>query len=252
MLDEFTPTKPELPVAPKQTPLALPTDEDGEDGLSDEDFAKQLQAGMAELLGDMGSSPEMQAQFESMLKELGGDAAAMEEASISGPSEPVAKEPAKKKKKKKAPKAAAESAATEESFQETIRKTMERLNVSGNEATAAASSADPSDDLMAEMLKAMQAGGEGGEEDFSKMLLGMMEQLTNKEILYEPMKELDDKFPAWLEKNEGKVPKDDLLRYKEQQVFVKEIVDRFEAAGYSDDNAADREYIVERMQKVCY
>lgn len=205
---------------------------------------------MAELLGDMGTSPEMQAQFENMLKELGGEDAAMGEASIPGPSEPTPKGPAKKKKKKKATKAPTEN--TEESFQETIRKTMERLNVSGDQATAAASSADPSEDLMAEMLKAMQAGGEGGEEDFSKMLLGMMEQLTNKEILYEPMKELDDKFPAWLEKNEGKVPKDDLLRYKEQQVFVKEIVDRFEAAGYSDDNAADREYIVERMQKVCY
>lgn len=107
------------------------------------------------------------------------------------------------------------------------------------------------------MLKAMQASGfggengEGSEEDFSKMLLGMMEQLTNKEILYEPMKELHDKFPEWMVKNEGTVKEEDMKRYKEQQVYVKEIVERFERVGYSDENVGDREYIVERMQKVC-
>lgn len=103
---------------------------------------------------------------------------------------------------------------------------------------------------MAEMLK--QLGGEGGgsEEDFSKMLMGMMEQLTNKEILYEPMKELNEKFPEWLEKNKAATSAEDLKRYEEQQGLVKEIVAKFEESTYSDSNATDREYIVERMQKV--
>ena len=83
------------------------------------------------------------------------------------------------------------------------------------------------------------------------MLLGMMEQLTNKEILYEPMKDLNDKFPGWMEKNKDKTPAADLARYQEQQGLVKEIVGRFERPGYSDENVEDREYIVERMQKVC-
>jgi peroxin-19 len=78
-----------------------------------------------------------------------------------------------------------------------------------------------------------------------------MEQLTNREILYEPMKELNDKFPKWMEENSNKVEADDLKRYQEQQVLVKEITERFERKGYSDNNAGDREYIVERMQKVC-
>jgi len=129
---------------------------------------------------------------------------------------------------------------------------MERMQTSGDQATAAAT-AEGTDDLLAEMMKAMQAGGldgEGGEEDFSKMLLGMMEQLTNKEILYEPMKELEDKFPDWMEKNAEKVDAADLKRYKEQQIYVREIVKRFELKTYKDENAADREYIVDRMQKV--
>ena len=31
-----------------------------------------------------------------------------------------------------------------------------------------------------------------------------------------------------------------------------EIVGKFEEKTYKDENAADREYIVERMQKVCF
>ena len=53
----------------------------------------------------------------------------------------------------------------------------------------------------------------------------------------------------WIEENKTKVDKDDLKRYEEQQTLVREIVGRFERKGYSDDNAQDREYIVERMQK---
>ena len=146
------------------------------------------------------------------------------------------------------------AAAAEASFQETIKRTMERMQASGEQATAAAA-AEGTDDFLAEMLKQMQAGGldgaEGNEEDFSKMLLGMMEQLTNKEILYEPMKELNEKFPDWLEKNRDKTSKEDLKRYEEQQGLVKQIVARFEEPSYTDSNTADREYIVDKMQKVC-
>ena len=256
MLDEFSPSIPEPKVTsnPAKTPAPTtlpPTFDTLAEGLSNEDFAKQLQAGMAELMGELESSPDMQAQFENMLKELGGAAALGGEVGIPAPS-------ASSSNSKDIPATKAKTAtgppAIEESFQETIAKTMERMRASGDQATAAAAS-DNTDDILTEMMKAMQSGsvdGEGGEEEFSKMLLGMMEQLTNKEILYEPMKELDDKFPAWMEKNQGKVDEADMKRYKEQQVFVREIVGRFEKKDYSDDNSKDREYIVERMQKVCF
>ncbi|KAH7407736.1 Pex19 protein family-domain-containing protein [Cadophora sp. MPI-SDFR-AT-0126] len=250
MLDEFTPSKPEPP--PSSSKPTKPPTATGPiaDGLSDEEFARQLQAGMAELMGELDTSPDMQSQLEQMLKELGGvaalDATASAAASSSSPST-AAKETASSSKA-----APAKVGPSDESFQETIKKTMERMQNSGDQATAAAAS-DSTDDILAQMMKAMEAGGldgEGGEEEFSKMLLGMMEQLTNKEILYEPMKELDDKFPAWMKENEGKVDAADMKRYKEQQVYVSEIVKRFETKTYTDDNSKDREYIVERMQKM--
>ena len=113
---------------------------------------------------------------------------------------------------------------------------------------------------MASLLRelASSGGADGGASDdtFSKMLLGMMEQLTNKDILYEPMKELDTKFPPWLEERttgskKGSVDEEMMERYREQRVLVRQIVERFERKGYSDENSRDREFIVERMQKVC-
>jgi peroxin-19 len=186
----------------------------------------------------------MQAQFESIFKELGAAASANADPASSFPTPPPPTG--------SAPTGSAANA--DASFQDTIRRTMERMQTSGDQATAAAA-AEGSDDFLAELLKQMQSGGggldgEGNEEEFSKMLMGMMEQLTNKEILYEPMKELNDKFPDWLEKNRDKTSAEDLKRYEEQQAMVKEIVAKFEEPSYADSNAADREYIVDRMQKV--
>jgi len=260
MLDEFAPSKQEptpskAPSGPGRPTTATTDPLLNIDSLSEEDFAKQFQAGMAELMGELETSPDMAAQFENMMKELGG-AAALGEAAGLGTTPPTLPTTTSKEKEPSVTKAkvgpAVGANAAEESFQETIKKTMERMRTSGDQATAAAAS-EKEDDMLAEMMKAMQSGaldGEGGEEEFSKMLLGMMEQLTNKEILYEPMKELDDKFPDWMEKNKGKVDEGDMKRYKEQQIYVREIVKRFELKTYKDENTADREYIVERMQKM--
>jgi peroxin-19 len=252
MLDDFSAvkidaTKPAVPPGPTKPPAAAvtETEEEGEGEGLDEEFAKQLQAGMADLLGGLGDSAEMQAQFENIFKELGASAPASGDNASTSSVPPAASGGS----------STAGPSNADASFQETIRRTMERMQTSGDQATAAAT-AEGTEDLLAELMKQMQGagvdGGEGGEEEFSKMLMGMMDQLTTKEILYEPMKELDDKFPEWLEKNGGKTSAEDLKRYKEQQTLVKEIVRKFEEPGYSDSNKANREYIVDRMQQVSW
>ncbi|PHH92145.1 hypothetical protein CDD83_8713 [Cordyceps sp. RAO-2017] len=252
MLDDFStvkldsnkavqPPAPSAAEAKSPDPAATePAPPKPEESFSEDEFAKQLQAGMADLLGELEKSPEMQEQFEEMFKQMTADAAAADDAQ---PEQGTGASSSTK---------STGDAATDASFQDTIRRTMERMQTSGDQATAAAAS-DGTDDFMSEVLKQLSSGDfnpEGGEEDFSKMLMGMMEQLTNKDILYEPMKELDDKFPQWFEKNKDSTPAEDLKRYGEQRVLVKEIVARFEQSTYSDSNAADREYIVDRMQKM--
>ncbi|PNP53089.1 hypothetical protein THARTR1_06299 [Trichoderma harzianum] len=248
------------------------------ENMSEEEVTKRMQAGIAGLLANLEQSPELQAQFEEMFKQMGAEmgtefeadeeeqqtsskdkspagagAAASTAASTAAGASTSAPAPAP------APAAAAATKPSQPAgegpsgaaFQDTIRRTMERMQSSGDQATAAAA-AGGEDDFLAEMLKQLTAGefAGGSEEDFSKMLMGMMEQLTNKEILYEPMKELHDKFPAWLAKNKDSVPADDLKRYMEQKTIVEEIVAKFNEPTYSDSNAKDREYIVDRMQRM--
>ena len=42
---------------------------------------------------------------------------------------------------------------------------------------------------------------------------GMMEQLLSKDLMYEPMKQVADRFPAWLEANKDHLSVEDLERY---------------------------------------
>jgi peroxin-19 len=147
--------------------------------------------------------------------------------------------------------------ATNTTFEDTIRRTMERMSTSDATATnAATQSANSEEDMLAQLLKAMEAeggaGADGDDGELSKMFLGMMEQLTNKDMLYEPMKELDEKFPPWLAKKEkeGKLPAEDMTRYRNQRAIVREIVSKFEERGYSDEDPRCREFIWERMQRM--
>lgn len=293
MLDDFSATKLSHPqpsaAAAAAPPSSAPVNPSTQpDATTDDDFARQLQAGMAGLLGQLDNNADMQKEFEEMMKELaqaGVDPAAAPPAKSTPPSgkRPAGPEIGESTEQDDdaafdhqeienmmkqllgasgMPSAPASGASTtapsgskkaaETSFQDTIRKTMERMQNSGETASAAAASSSE-DDMLAQMLKQMEGGdfGGGSEEDLNKMLMGMMEQLTNKDILYDPMKELHDKFPAWLTENKAKTPKEDLVRYEEQQKVVGEIVARFERKQYSDDSNEDREYIVERMQQVC-
>jgi peroxin-19 len=85
---------------------------------------------------------------------------------------------------------------------------MERMQESEQQAGEAQSTEglaeSETDVFLAEMLKQLDAAGGGdgggGEMGMAKLLEGMMEQLMSKEILYEPMKDLNEKVsPEWME-----------------------------------------------------
>ncbi|KAL8907886.1 MAG: hypothetical protein Q9207_001123 [Kuettlingeria erythrocarpa] len=201
------------------------------------DFERQLQEQMAALMGDDGGSPEVQNEIQTMLQELSVAIDSGSTKDQSNSEESLRSLPA----------------ATEGSFEDAIQRTMQRMQASGDEANAAAAADQEPGDILAQMLQEMQGdvtSGAAGEEEFSTMLMTMMEQLTNKEILYDPMKELNDKFPAWMSKNRDIVQAHDLRRYEKQQRLIAEIVEKFEKNTYSDVNARDRAYIVERMQEI--
>jgi peroxin-19 len=229
---------------------------------SEDEFAKELQASMTNLISELDQNPDMQKEFEKMMQELiaagavSNDASGQQAEAGPAPTAPAAPSTAKPSAPSSSSSTAKKSGAPEDKFQDTIRRTMERMQASGDAATAASTSKQSQtseDALLEQMMASLMEGngsGEGGEGDFNTMLMSMMTQLTHKEILYEPMKELNDKFPAWMTRNAGTTPKDDLARFQKQQKLVGEIVGRFERSGYSDTNEADRDYIVERMQEM--
>jgi peroxin-19 len=277
VLDDFSKPKTQ-PAQPAPAPASASALTDSGTGVTppdfDEDaFLKQLEKDMANMMGNAPPGAAEQPDFQNtvdqgadvfakqleesgippgdFLKQLLADVMAEEGGAGAGSGTGSSA--------KASPSAAATNPAggdhqPAESFNDAIQRTMERMKESGNKAAEAATTDDGvSDDMLAQLLKAVEAGA-GEDGDLTKMFMGMMEQLSNKEMLYEPMKELDGKFGPWIEKNkaEDKVPAEDMSRYETQAKVVKQIVQKFEEPGYTDEDPKCREYIWERMQEVMW
>ncbi|KAF9932884.1 Peroxisome chaperone and import receptor [Linnemannia zychae] len=238
-LDGFTSAKPTAPVKPTatqkvdsaasttsskpaKTPESLllnPEDleEDDEAAMSglDAEFSKQLASGMEELMKEMNGNAELQKSFEEMFKGL----------DING--KPTA-----------APKAAG-------SFQDRIAKTMDKLKDSSDQVDAQVAE-DSEEALMAEMMRQMEGMAEGG--DFQNVLEGMMEQLMSKDILYEPMLDLQNKYPQWLKDNRDKISAEEYARYEKQYGYVKDIVAFFDRPEFDDKSDTQAKSVIELMQ----
>lgn len=225
----------EVPAAGKKLTTDSSAEEPDLDALEAE-FASKLQMGMDSLVQEMNDSPETQKQFEALLAEM---------AKATNPS-------FEKPATTAASKAPSTAPTTEKkSFQDTISQTMNRLNESKQELDKSVlESAD--DDFLAKMMKdlesAMGSGGDGGDFDMSKMINDMLEQMASKEILYEPMKEMYDKYPAWMKENSAKISAEEKARYQNQLQIITEVVTKFERSDYSDNNPEHRKYITTRME----
>ncbi|XP_012219504.1 peroxisomal biogenesis factor 19 isoform X2 [Linepithema humile] len=82
---------------------------------------------------------------------------------------------------------------------------------------------------------------------------GMMEHLLSKEILYPSLKELSDKYPAWLEENKATLNSSDLQRYTKQLELMQKVC--IELEKEKEDDAEDIkkhrfEYILKLMTEM--
>ena len=59
-------------------------------------------------------------------------------------------------------------------------------------------------------------------------LESVVQEIINKDTLYEPMKTLKDEFPTWLENNWEKIPPEDHERYNKQLEKIEEICKYYE------------------------
>ncbi|KAI0691483.1 Pex19 protein [Cytidiella melzeri] len=211
-----------------------------------EDFARELAEGMAalmrEIAAEAGDKPEenitgtktpaskdeleREANFrkawENMLVDGMNGALDIDDFGVTG----KGKAPAK-------PGEGSKAEVPEDSFQASIRKAMDKLKESDSSLqTDAASGGDPLDTLLSQLGE----GGEETEEQIQGLLESMMAQLMSKEVLYEPLKELNEKFPAYMRDNAEKLSAEDKQRHESQSRIVTEVLAIYDDPKYDPDN----------------
>ncbi|CAL5421763.1 unnamed protein product [Camellia sinensis] len=81
-------------------------------------------------------------------------------------------------------------------------------------------------------------------DDMESIVETMMQQLLSKEILHEPMKEIGERYPKWLEEHKSNLGKDDYDRYSHQYKLIKDLLVVYETEPSNFNK------IVELMQKM--
>ncbi|KAL4711373.1 hypothetical protein ACJJTC_019214 [Scirpophaga incertulas] len=98
--------------------------------------------------------------------------------------------------------------------------------------------------------------GEAGQQDgnmFVPFMQGMMQSLLSKEVLYPSLKELIDKYPAWLAENKGKIEQSEYERFEQQLELMQKVCTELEPEQESDPEDVKRkrfETVLELMQKM--
>ena len=72
----------------------------------------------------------------------------------------------------------------------------------------------------------------------------MMQQLLSKEILHDPMKEIGERYPRWLEDHKASLSTEDYMRYSHQYELIKDLNEVYE------NDSTNFNKIVELMQKM--
>ncbi|PIA35670.1 hypothetical protein AQUCO_03500191v1 [Aquilegia coerulea] len=148
-----------------------------------------------------------------------------------------------KSKKKGKQKALKEDHVTEalEKLREQTRET-----VRGLESTTAKAKAGGDDfgkdGMMEDWVKQFEELA--GSQDMESIVETMMQQLLSKEILHEPMKEIGQRYPKWLEEHESKLSKEEYDRYSHQHKLIKDLNEVYE------NDPGNYSRIVELMQKM--
>ncbi|XP_028751795.1 peroxisome biogenesis protein 19-2 [Neltuma alba] len=67
-----------------------------------------------------------------------------------------------------------------------------------------------------------------GSRDMDSIVETMMQQLLSKEILHEPMKEIGERYPKWLEEHKSSLSKEEFERYSKQYEMIQNLNEVYE------------------------
>jgi Pex19 protein family len=107
-----------------------------------------------------------------------------------------------------------------------------------------------------------ELGGNGDDDDDDNLNFnpdefvdGMMEQLLSKELMYEPMKQVTEKFPAWLDRHKNDLSEEELDQRRRQYKCFQQLVGVYESQDDSTSGSSDRgqqqsSRLMELMQEI--
>mmetsp|Transcript_23993 Transcript_23993/g.56625 ORF Transcript_23993/g.56625 Transcript_23993/m.56625 type:complete len:352 (-) Transcript_23993:135-1190(-) len=127
-----------------------------------------------------------------------------------------------------------------------MRDLFRGLMAAGGKDATPGNPPDDADEIpdLDKLFAGMEGDGAGGMDfDTDQFMDSMMEQLLSKELMYEPMKQINEKFPAWLETKKGELAPDEWDQRKRQSECFQKIVKAYE----SEQQAST---LVELMQEV--
>ncbi|KAL3499605.1 hypothetical protein ACH5RR_038698 [Cinchona calisaya] len=81
-------------------------------------------------------------------------------------------------------------------------------------------------------------------QDMESIVETMMQQLLSEEVLHEPMKEIGERYPKWLEDNKSKLSSEEYQRFSHQYELIKDL------NGVYETEPGNFNKIVELMQKM--
>ncbi|CCH62953.1 hypothetical protein TBLA_0I02970 [Henningerozyma blattae CBS 6284] len=143
-----------------------------------------------------------------------------------------------------------------ESYNDIINSTLNKLKKNGNQVDSKVEQENlkqnqsNENDLLSQLLDQFVNGGEdndaenGDGEGMDDAILNILNKMSSKEVLYEPMKEMYIEFGEWFANNEEKEEfKDMIPTYRKQYAIVQKITDVYEREDYRNDNIEYKEEI---------
>ncbi|CCF59357.1 hypothetical protein KAFR_0G03250 [Kazachstania africana CBS 2517] len=130
----------------------------------------------------------------------------------------------------------------EPGFNNVISSTLDRLKKNGGKIDASLNNEESnSDDMLSNLFSQMLDGNLGDDENMDSAILTILNQMSSKEVLYQPMKEMQTDFIEWFERNEGKDEyKDSMPVYKKQFDLVEQLVHIYEIDDYNNETYRDQ------------
>lgn len=136
-------------------------------------------------------------------------------------------------------------------FKDIVSNTLDRLKENSNKVDTNLEKEKKqhnSDDVLSQLLDQL-VDGTGDEEGMDNAILSMLNQMSSKEVLYQPMKEMQVEFGKWFEDNEDNEEyKEKMGTYRKQYDLVEKIVVIYEKEDYNNDK--NREEVTELLDQL--